>query len=191
MARLREFIPEERLVLARDLFWEKGFSATSMDDLVKATGLVRSSIYTTYGDKRALFILCLQNYFSFVEHDNALAIAAQTSPKLKLEKLIGRVLIRTMKSGQACMGVKSSFELGLKDPEIGTILQQAVEKNINVYTQLIDQAKAAGELSQQVHAGELAAIIQCFVTGIGQQLALGHSTADIKRSAKKLLKAFE
>lgn len=190
MARLKEFIPEEKLILARNIFWEKGYSATSMDDLVNATGLARASIYQTYGDKKKLFMLCLDNYFAFVDADNASAIVGLKSPKASLEKLIERVLIRTMQSGNACMGVKSGFELGTKDEQIGTILQLAAQKNIGLYLQLIGQAKAKGEISSQMDAEDLANIIQCYITGIGQQFALGRNTAELKRAAKKLLKAF-
>lgn len=190
MARLKEFIPEEKLVLARNLFWEKGFNATSMDDLVKATGLARASIYHTYGDKRTLFILCLQDYFKFVEADNALAIAGVTSSKTALEKLIERVLFRTINSGQACMGVKSSFELALKDEQIGNILRLAVEKNIGMYAKLIDQAKATEEIKSELESGALANIVQCYVTGIGQQLALGADAAALKKVVKKFIEEF-
>lgn len=190
MARLKEFIPEQKLILARNVFWEKGFSATSMDDLVKATGLARASIYNTYGDKKQLFLLCLENYFAFVDADNSSVIAELSSPKESLEKLIERVLLRTMQSGNACMGVKSGFELGSGDQQIGVVLQRAAKKNIGLYQQLIEQAKAAGEINSQMDSLDLANIVQCYVTGIGQQFALGNSSRELKSAAKRLLKAF-
>ncbi|GAA4339203.1 TetR/AcrR family transcriptional regulator [Mucilaginibacter gynuensis] len=190
MARLKEFIPEEKLILARNVFWEKGYSATSMDDLVKATGLARASIYHTYGDKRKLFMLCLENYFKFVESDNLSAIANLSSPKASLEKLIERVLFRTMQSGHACMGVKSGFELGSKDEQIGAILQVAAQENIHLYEQLIAQAKAEGELKSKMDAAALANIVQCYITGIGQQFALGRNAGELKIAAKNLLQSF-
>ena len=190
MARLKEFIPEEKLILARNIFWKKGYSATSMDDLVKATGLARASIYHTYGDKKKLFTLCLKNYFAFVDFDNSVAIAGLKSPKASLEKLIESVLLRTMESGHACMGVKSGFELGSKDEEIGAILQVAAQENVGLYERLIRQAQSQGEIASKLDAGDLANIVQCYITGIGQQFALGKNAAEIKSAAKKLLKAF-
>lgn len=189
MARLKEFNPEEKLILARNIFWEKGFAATSMDDLVKATGLARASIYHTYGDKKKLFRLCLENYFAFVDSDNSAAIAGVSSPKASLEKLIERVLFRTMRSGHACMGVKSGFELGSKDEEIGAILQVAAHENIGLYQKLIEQAKVKGEIKSQIPAADLANIVQCYITGIGQQFALGKNIKELKVAAKNLVKA--
>src|SRR3546814_10891842 len=43
-------------------FWSHGFEATSMQDLVDATGVNRASLYATYGDKRELFLASLRKY---------------------------------------------------------------------------------------------------------------------------------
>lgn len=43
-------------------FWEHGYNATSMDALVRATGVSRHGIYTTFGDKHGLFQACFPQY---------------------------------------------------------------------------------------------------------------------------------
>ena len=45
-----------------ELFWRKGYNGTSMQELVNATGLNRSSLYNTYGDKFSLFEQAIQGY---------------------------------------------------------------------------------------------------------------------------------
>lgn len=62
MARPRAFEPTEALDAATVLFWEKGFSATSYDDLVAATKVSRKSLYSVFGDKESLFLQALQHY---------------------------------------------------------------------------------------------------------------------------------
>lgn len=52
MARLREFNEEKALDAAMQLFWEKGFEATSLSDLTSAMGIQRPSIYSAFGDKK-------------------------------------------------------------------------------------------------------------------------------------------
>jgi len=56
MARVKEFNEVEVMDKAVELFWEKGYHATSANDLVNGLGLSRSSIYSTFTDKRTLFI---------------------------------------------------------------------------------------------------------------------------------------
>ena len=57
MARLKEFDTGAVLEKAMDVFWSKGFEATSIQDLVNAMGINRGSIYDTFGSKARLFSL--------------------------------------------------------------------------------------------------------------------------------------
>jgi TetR/AcrR family transcriptional regulator, transcriptional repressor for nem operon len=56
MARTKDFDEGEVLTRAMNLFWSRGYGATSMEDLVNALGISRSSLYDTYTDKHSLFI---------------------------------------------------------------------------------------------------------------------------------------
>jgi TetR/AcrR family transcriptional repressor of nem operon len=62
MARPREFDPDAALESAMQLFWSQGYEATSLDDLCAATSLSRSSLYATFGDKRALLLKSIDRY---------------------------------------------------------------------------------------------------------------------------------
>ena len=62
MARPREFSPDEALNAAMHVFWVKGFSEASYDDLVKGTGVSRKGLYTVFGDKHQLFLASLKHY---------------------------------------------------------------------------------------------------------------------------------
>jgi AcrR family transcriptional regulator len=59
MARPRAFDESVVLSQARTLFSNQGYNGTSIDDLVKATGLLRGSLYKAFGSKRNLFELLL------------------------------------------------------------------------------------------------------------------------------------
>ncbi len=64
MARLREFDENKILEIVRDLFWHKGFEATSYADLSSATGLGRGSLYAAFGDKHVLYHRALMLYLN-------------------------------------------------------------------------------------------------------------------------------
>ena len=48
---------------ATQLFWERGYEATGMTQLLEHVGIGRQSLYDTFGGKRALFLECLSQYF--------------------------------------------------------------------------------------------------------------------------------
>lgn len=66
MARSREFDYDTVVRAARDVFWERGYSSTSMAQLQTATRLSRSSIYETFGSKRELFGNAVNSYLTEV-----------------------------------------------------------------------------------------------------------------------------
>jgi TetR/AcrR family transcriptional repressor of nem operon len=66
MARSREFDLDTVVRAARDVFWERGYSSTSMAQLQAATGLSRSSLYETFQSKRGLFGYAIDSYLGEV-----------------------------------------------------------------------------------------------------------------------------
>jgi len=77
IARPKAFDREKALMQALQLFWRKGYSATSVEDLSSALHLSRSSLYATFGDKRTLFLAALRLYIELthsndVRHSDAL-----------------------------------------------------------------------------------------------------------------------
>ncbi|MGK4567779.1 TetR/AcrR family transcriptional regulator [Flavobacterium sp. 3HN19-14] len=62
MARTVEFNECEIIEKAMNVFWEKGYHNTSMQDLVDAMQINRSSLYNTIGDKHCLFMKCVTSY---------------------------------------------------------------------------------------------------------------------------------
>ena len=62
MPRKTSFTPDLLTERALEQFWENGFHASSMDDLVKATGVSRHGIYSTFGGKKELFLACFDRY---------------------------------------------------------------------------------------------------------------------------------
>ena len=62
MAGVKQFNQDEVLDKAMEVFWQKGYEGTSVQDLTLATGLGRGSLYGAFGDKEHLFITVLDRY---------------------------------------------------------------------------------------------------------------------------------
>jgi TetR/AcrR family transcriptional repressor of nem operon len=66
VAKPREFDYDKVVNAARDLFWERGYVSTSLAQLLAVTGLSKSTLYQTFGTKRALFAVAVENYLAEV-----------------------------------------------------------------------------------------------------------------------------
>lgn len=79
MAGKKQFDVDTALEAAMVQFWRAGYAETSVDDLSRATGLNRSSLYSSLGDKESLYLLCLDRYATRYgeRYDRALSGAAE------------------------------------------------------------------------------------------------------------------
>ena len=160
MARDKEFIPEEKIAKALDVFWEKGYNATSMQDLVDAMQINRSSLYNSFGDKHNLFLECLRTYGYLAAQDfESVLKLKDLTPLETLEKIIDVYVTGTIYDCKCCMGIKSSFELAGDDEDVRRIIKQASDRTIGLFTDLLRRAKEQGEISQDKNPAVLAHII--------------------------------
>ena len=74
MAGVKQFDRDEVIERAMDLFWQRGYESTSVDDLVEATGINRGSLYGTFGDKRRLFLATIDRYGNLCRRDDLDAV---------------------------------------------------------------------------------------------------------------------
>ena len=140
MARTKVFDEEEVLDRAMDLFWLKGYAATSAQDLVDHLQISRSSLYATYGDKHTLFVRALERYRT--EHvDPVLAKAESvTDPEQYLRDLFQSVRTDALseKEARGCFMVNSAVELASVDADvaaIGNAIMRATEEAIRIVVQ--------------------------------------------------------
>jgi len=146
MARPKEFDYEEKLAIARNLFWKKGYSATSMSDLEDVMKINRSSLYQTYGSKHDLFLKSLKNYIRKVDEQYTKAAERSDDPL----KSIANVVYSTVDSAALeanCLFTKSIFELALSDSEVSKILENHAMKSILFFEKLITNAQKEGSVA--------------------------------------------
>jgi len=148
MARIKEFDYDEKLEAARNLFWQKGYHATSIHDLVDVLKLNRSSIYQTYGNKHDLFIKCLSNYIIKKNDEYKITVKKTGSPLEAVKLLIKSVVRNMVQEAKTCMSVKTTFELGKIDNETQKLLNKQANDSVKLISELLHSAKEKGELAE-------------------------------------------
>jgi TetR/AcrR family transcriptional regulator, transcriptional repressor for nem operon len=112
MARPRSFDPDEVLDLARDVFWQKGFQGTSLDDITAATGLAKPSLYAAFGDKNALFLNVLDRYHARIVAHAEKVINEGSSAREAIERWLAAFIPRCSgaKGSRGCLSVNASAD---------------------------------------------------------------------------------
>ena len=102
------------------LFWRKGYAATSIEDLVEALGLSRSSLYGTFGDKHRLFLEALKLYSERVIGSTARTLNEAPSPLAGMQALFDELVagVDHARGALGCFMVNSVAELAPYDPEV-------------------------------------------------------------------------
>jgi TetR/AcrR family transcriptional repressor of nem operon len=94
MAGVKQFDRSQVLDRAMALFWTRGYEATSIHDLVEATGVNRGSIYGTFGDKKGLFLAVLDHYLETVAK-SLMAELSDPDPRRAVERMFDSLIRRT------------------------------------------------------------------------------------------------
>ncbi len=165
MPRNKEFDYDEKLTAARNLFWKKGYNATSMNDLVNAMKINRSSLYLAYGNKHDLFLKSLINYIEKKDKQYRLA-AEQSEEPLKAIKNIIQSVFQSAIRDTNCLFTNSVFELATTDKEVNKILAKQTITAVTLFEKLLLEAKAKGSLKTDKDPKALAHFLVSGLTSI-------------------------
>lgn len=149
--RPRAFDVDDTLARARDLFWSRGYAATSVQDLVDGLSVQRGSLYAAFGDKRALYL----NAVSLYARDNheLLQAALADGPVLPtLRRILTDTaeLAGTGPSGEerlGCLIGNTTAELVPADETARSLVAAAYEAFVEVVTTALQRAQAQGEVT--------------------------------------------
>jgi TetR/AcrR family transcriptional repressor of nem operon len=151
MPKKKQFDETEVLVKARELFSEKGYNGTSMDDLVQATGVSRSSIYDTFGDKHGLFLKSLDQYRCSQQGDLEKQCGKTDSPKKKIRAIFDYTIkaILADKDRKGCLMINMSMELSAVDKEVAAVSLMNMEEMEQTFSSLVKEGQTKGEISKK------------------------------------------
>lgn len=183
MARQREFDRDETLNKALEVFWQKGYAATSTTDLLDAMGIGRQSLYDTFGDKRSLYLEALRRYNEASVNDLLRHLRGDT-PLAAIDNMLQSFASRPRRdNAKGCMGVNAISEFGTSDEEVNA-LRDASAKLLNraVEAQL-RKAAADGEIPADTDIGQAAAFVAATLSGMKISAKAGASIATLRAIA--------
>lgn len=155
--RPRQFAPGDALQKAMTVFWRKGFEATSLDDLLAAMGLSKSSFYACFGSKQALYDEAIRAYAeSFFESMGDMARSA-ADPMAAVQAIL-TAMADTEGGSEGCFVVNTVTELALHDVELTAYCQAHIERMTQFVADLLVEAGFAPQLASDRAAAALALV---------------------------------
>ncbi|GGJ66305.1 TetR family transcriptional regulator [Streptomyces brasiliensis] len=166
------------LLAIRDEFWDKGYAATSMDDLLRVSGLGKGSLYGAFGDKRSLFLRVLRNY----DDANLLMlrerlVSAARGIDLVREFLLGPTGDPTgAVARRGCLLANSNAELATSAPDVAAEARRSYDEIATTLTAALERAQREGDLAPDADPAETARAVLVAQLGL---IALGRTGMDI------------
>jgi TetR/AcrR family transcriptional regulator, transcriptional repressor for nem operon len=168
MARPRQFDPDELLDRSMHEFWAHGYGDTSVDDLVRVTGVRPGSLYNAFpGGKRGLFLETLKRYSNLVVPEKLGALERPGAGLRELRAYFDGLVqdLSTPEGRIGCLMVNSAVELAAEDQEVGDLVRGHMSRLERNAERALRNAKRAGEIPASVNPRAKAT--QLMATGIG------------------------
>lgn len=168
MARHKEFDPDAVLDRALELFWERGYEATSMADLVEHLGIGRASLYATFGGKHELYLKALDRYLLKV-NPSPLEFLSRPGPALPLvrtlvERYAQEAACDVRRRG--CMVVNAAVERLPEDRQVARRVEMAWDALEAALATALHRAQVQGELSPDKDPRALARFLFVLLQGM-------------------------
>jgi TetR/AcrR family transcriptional regulator, transcriptional repressor for nem operon len=162
-----EFDRNEALDKAMQLFWRQGYDGTSMSDLTAELGVGRQSLYGAFGDKRTLFVACLERYTEEIFEKSLLSLLEGDGPPLAGIERVLDAWEAYVGSDQfvGCLLGKALAELGMHDAKLDALLRKKLDRIRGSLERALTRAQEAGELDATADARALARSITAFAQG--------------------------
>jgi len=147
MPRPREFDLDAVLDRAMQQFWEDGYERTSVQDLVEATGLSRSSLYETFGSKHDLYLAALDRYRNRETKQLIEQLEDGTSPLDCIRSVFDRARTAcTQDDGLGCFVVNAAMERARCDEDIGRRTAASLQGMENAFAMAVRRGQRQGDI---------------------------------------------
>lgn len=158
MGRPREFDTQQALDQAVDVFWTKGFDATSLRDLLQAMDVSKSSFYQTFGSKGQLYLQCLDRYRNRIADRMMQDLEQAASGRAFIEEVFRR-LARALNGPdgrRACLIMNDSGDVERREDAVALRMRLGAAQFEGVFRAAVERSQREGDISSERDAHPLA-----------------------------------
>ncbi len=164
--RPREFVIEEAVRDAVEAFRRHGYHGTSVQDLMKGTGLAKGSLYKAFGDKRSLFLAALDQYMSASLQRIAQSLREPGPARAVIGEALRAYARRVAESNGGCLITIALMELVPEDAEVARMVERMFRRLQDLFAAAVIRGQAAGEIPQERDERAIARALLCTMQGL-------------------------
>lgn len=182
MARPLEFDKRIALEKAMEVFWEKGFEAATLQDLIEAMDLSKSSFYQAFKSKRNLYATALNHYVDLMSANLSNNLDSFNSGLEFIENTFMEIAENASlsESQRGCFLMNTATEFSQKNGEIAILTSKGLRKFESVFARAIKKAQSSGEISLSKNAETLANFLICNMSGLKTMVKAGIKTSTLR-----------
>ena len=163
MPKTELFNRDEVLDKCIQLFHEKGYNATSMQDLVDATGLNRSSLYNSFGSKMNIFQESLKVYKAKSADMVHSCLLDSKTPKSALEAIF---LFAVSDTKNGCLLSNCTTEMANQDYQLKRFLESNSTEMESIFERIVNKGQLEGSMNYKRTAKEYATYLFSSLQGL-------------------------
>ncbi|WP_058042485.1 TetR/AcrR family transcriptional regulator [Streptomyces roseifaciens] len=168
MGRPKQFDPDVAVGKAMDVFWRKGYAATTPQDLVDELGIGKGSLYNAFGSKHALFERTLERYRD-TQSAALVELLDQSGPVRPLLRSALELLIETdlgPAGRRGCFAVNTATELGGRDDASTELVRRMFERTEGAFKAAVERGQRTGEFAPDRDADAAASLLLAALVGM-------------------------
>lgn len=189
--RPRQYDEDSAIQAAGRVFWAKGFSSTSLDDLSEAMDMNRPSIYRAFGDKEAIYLKALNQFRQGMEAAFVQTMLGEDDIRKALTRFYREALaIYTSGSEpKGCMVMSTAVVAATCHPEIQADLLNLIRDLDGKIAMRLQQAREAGQLRASFDVTGRAALAQSLLHSLSMRARAGEDPSKLRRMIKSGVEA--
>jgi len=192
VGRPKSYDQRAALRSAMELFWQRGYAASSLDDLLGVMSISKSSFYAEFDSKDALYRECLKEYQQMiVEHLERVHIASGSIRNF-LEAVFDEVLDDSQSGDpKGCLIVNSAVEFGQHKPQFSEDVRHALAAVQAAFEEVLKSGASKGQFQPADSPKVTAKYLMTCISGVRSMIKGGMTAKDAKMVIRKIIDSLE
>ncbi|WP_224770867.1 TetR/AcrR family transcriptional regulator [Pseudomonas sp. FEN] len=166
--RPREFDVDAICEVVAQVFWARGYRGTSLDEICKATGLMRGSLYGAFGDKHGMLLAAIEHY-----SDGSIAqLAARLNSSEPADQSLRAALMHYTRSASAlegldgCFIVNTTLEMMPEDTQLHGRIESFMKRTLTLLTAAVIRGQSEGVFNSNLDERAVGDFLLCMIQGL-------------------------